>query len=356
MVFERYLRRELRAAILLVLVAFLGLFSFFDLVHELEDLGRGGYQLQHAALFVALKLPGRTYELMPIVVLIGALYAFTMLARHSEITVLRASGLSTVQLLGLLGRHGLWYVLITFMVGEFVAPPAEDAARLLKLRYTAEMVAQEFRSGVWMKDGLRFINVRSVRPDTSLAGVRIFEFDGERRLRTIQEAKTASFVPPDHWRLEDVVETEFTDTATRVHKRDEVAWHTELTPGILSVGLAVPDRMSLYSLYVFVRHLEENHQKTGRYVIALWKKVVYPLAVFVMLGLALPFAYMHDRMGAVSVKVFVGIMIGILFHMLNGLFSNLGVINSWPPPVAALTPSLLFLATAWGMMRWVERR
>ncbi|MBL8472427.1 MAG: LPS export ABC transporter permease LptG [Rhodocyclaceae bacterium] len=346
----------MRAAILLVLVAFLGLFSFFDLVHELEDLGRGGYQLQHAALFVLLKLPGRAYELLPIVVLIGSLYAFTMLARHSEITVLRASGLSTRQLLGLLARQGLWYALATFLIGEFAAPPAEDAARLLKLHYTADVVAQEFRSGVWMKDGSRFINVRSVLPDGSLGGIRMFLFDADRQLTSIQEAKAATFVPPDTWRLQDVVQTEFTGRATRVSKLDMVPWRTELTPGILSVGLAVPERMSVYSLYVFSRHLEENRQKSDRYVIALWKKLVYPLAVFVMLALALPFAYMHDRMGAVSVKVFVGIMIGILFHMLNGLFSNLGIINSWPAPVAALTPSLLFLATAWSMMWWVERR
>ena len=100
----------------------------------------------------------------------------------------------------------------------------------------------------------------------------------------------------------------------------------------------------------------DNQVKTQRYEIAMWKKLVYPLAALVMMALALPFAYLQDRMGAVSVKVFAGIMLGITFHMLNGLFSNLGIINSWPPFFSAITPSALFLMAAAGMLWWVERR
>jgi hypothetical protein len=105
------------------------------------------------------------------------------------------------------------------------------------------------------------------------------------------------------------------------------------------VLLVMPERMSVASLYRYIRHLKDNQVKTQRYEIAMWKKLVYPLAALVMMALALPFAYLQDRMGAVSVKVFAGIMLGITFHMLNGLFSNLGAINSWPPFFSAMTPS-----------------
>jgi lipopolysaccharide export system permease protein len=114
--------------------------------------------------------------------------------------------------------------------------------------------------------------------------------------------------------------------------------------------------MSLINLYQYIRHLRDNQQKTQRYEIALWKKLVYPLAALVMMILALPFAYMQDRMGAVSIKVFAGIMLGIAFHMLNGLFSSLGAINDWRPFWSAITPSALFLLAAGGMMLWADRR
>ena len=136
----------------------------------------------------------------------------------------------------------------------------------------------------------------------------------------------------------------------------DLVWKSELTPEVLSVLMVVPERMSIFSLATYIKHLSVNKQKTERYEIALWKKLAYPFASLVMMGLALPFGYMQTRMGGVSLKVFSGIMIGVGFHLLNGLFSNLGVINGWVPAVAALTPSIVFLIAAMTMMWWVERR
>jgi lipopolysaccharide export system permease protein len=129
-----------------------------------------------------------------------------------------------------------------------------------------------------------------------------------------------------------------------------------LTPDIMTVLMVDPGRMSLVNLYLYIHHLSENQQKTQRYEIAIWKKLIYPAAALVMMALALPFGYLHDRMGNVSLKVFLGVMLGVTFHMLNGLLSSLGVINSWEPIVAALTPSALFLLAAAVMTWWVERR
>jgi lipopolysaccharide export system permease protein len=355
-VYERHLAREIYGATLLVLAAFLGLFGFFDLIHELENVGKGSYQLHHALGYVALTLPGRAYEILPIAVLIGALYALTLLARHSEITVLRTSGLATGSLLLTLAKIGALFVVLTFIVGEIVAPPAERAAQQLRLTARSQLVGQELRSGLWVKDGLSFINVRQVLPDTSLRGVRVYAFDATYHLRSVSEAEKGSFVPSGHWLLSNVVETRFDAERAHVSHQDEVVWQSALNPDMLSVLLVDPENMSLGNLYQYTQHLSDNRQKTERYEIALWKKLVYPFATLVMMALALPFAYAHDRMSAVSVKVFTGVMLGILFHMLNGLFSHLGVINSWRPLFAAVTPSIMFLLAAGAMLWWVERR
>lgn len=355
-IYERYMAREIYAATALVLVAFLALFAFFDLIHEFEDLGKGGYQLHHAVMYVTLTMPGRVYELFPIAVLIGTLYGLTLLARHSEITVLRASGLSTRAMLSSLGKIGIIFVLLTFVFGEFIAPPAEKAAQELRLKATSALVAQEFRTGLWVKDELSFVNVRDVLPDASLRQVRIYQFDQKYQLLSISEAERGVFQPPDHWKLENVVRTLFDGERARVERMPELEWRSALNPDILSVLMVVPERMSLSTLYVYIRHLADNQQKTERYEIALWKKIFYPLATLVMMALALPFAYTHNRMTAVSIKVFTGVMMGITFHMLNGLFSHLGVINGWRPFFSAITPSAMFLFAAGGMLWWVERR
>ncbi len=355
-VYERHLAREIYSATLLVLAAFLALFAFFDLIHEMAEVGKDNYQLQHAVGYVALTLPGRAYEIFPIAVLIGSLYALTLLARHSEITVFRASGLSTGELLLTLAKIGLAFVAATFLLGEFIAPPAERAAQQLRLTAMSKLVAQEFRSGLWVKDGQSFINVREVLPNGSLRKIRVYAFDEDYRLSSISEADAGRFLPPDHWQLGNVVQTHFDGDRAEVSRHEQLVWQSALNPDILAVLLVVPERMSVINLYQYIRHLSDNQQKTQRYEIALWKKLIYPLATLVMMALALPFAYAHSRMGAVSIKVFAGVMLGILFHMLNGLFSHLGVINSWQPLVAAMTPSVMFLLAAGSMLWWVERR
>lgn len=355
-VYERHLAREIYGDTLLVLAAFLGLFAFFDLIHELESVGKGGYEIHHALAFVALTLPGRAYEILPIAVLIGTLYALTLLARHSEITVLRTSGLATGELLLTLAKIGSVFVVLTFLIGEFVAPQTERMAQQLQLTAKSKLVGQEFRSGLWIKDGHSFINVREVLPDASLRGVRVYAFDEDYRLRSISAAERGSYVPSGHWQLNNVAHTYFEHDKATVAREDQLEWRSALNPDILSVLLVVPERMSLLNLYQYIRHLSDNQQKTQRYEIALWKKLVYPLATLVMMALALPFAYAHDRMAVVSVKVFIGVMLGIFFHMLNGMFSHLGVINSWIPLVSAVTPSVIFLLAAASLLWWVERR
>lgn len=353
----RHLAREIYGSTGMVLVAFLGLFGFFDFINELDSIGKRGYELHQAFIYVLLLVPGRIYELLPIAVLIGTLYALTTLARHSELTVMRVSGLSTGRMLKILAGIGSVFVVLTFVMGEYIAPPAERAAQQFRLQATQSTVSQDLRSGLWVKDGSMFINVRTLTADQVMEGVRIYEFDEAQGLRTIGEAERGTYAGPEAgWRLTNVSQTLFEGGRTSVRVLPELDWHSDLTPEVLSVLMVVPERMSVTTLYTYSRHLAENRQKAGRYEIALWKKLVYPFAALVMIGLALPFAYTHDRMGGVSVKVFGGIMIGIGFHLLNGLASNLGVINGWSPPLAAMLPSGLFLLAAAGMLLWVEHR
>jgi lipopolysaccharide export system permease protein len=354
--YQRYLMRETFAAIFLVLAAFLALFSFFDLLNELRRIGEGGYQLIHAVTIVALSLPGMIYELSPIAALIGSLYALSSLARHSEITVLRASGLATRDLLLTLFRVAGLLALLTMLVGEALVPFSERMAEELRIRALNRVIAQGFDSGLWVKDGRTFINIRKATPGAGLEGVRIYKFDQTNALESVTDVAEAEFQPPERWLLKGVVRTVLEGETTRVERAATAEWRSAVTPELLAVLMVSPERMSLPRLIDYVQHLSDNRQKTERYEIAIWKKLFYPLSAFVMVALALPFGYSHNRVGGVSLKIFAGVMVGILFYMLHGLFSNLGVINSWPPFASATAPSALFLLAAVVMLWWVERR
>jgi lipopolysaccharide export system permease protein len=356
-----YFTREIYGATLTVLLAFLGLFAFFDFVNELDSIGRHGYQTYHALAYVVMLIPSRMYELLPVSVLIGSLYALTMLARHSEITVMRASGLSTKKMLGMLCLIGIAPVALTYIFGEYIAPAAESTARQWRLTSTNSVISQQLRSGLWVKDGPRVINVRILQPDRSMERVRVFTFDEASVLQSIAEAARGIYVQADekgkgHWYLTGVTRADFFDDHTTLTSLNEMIWESVLTPEVLSVLMVLPERMSVTALLAYIGHLRENQQSANLYEIALWKKLIMPFTSLVMMILALPFALTHERSGGVSAKVFLGVMLGVAFYLLNGMFSSLGMINSWPPPIAAITPSLLFLTAAAAMLYVVERR
>jgi lipopolysaccharide export system permease protein len=353
---ERYLARQIYSAVSFVLVGFLALFAFFDLIHELGDLGKGAYHLREIFVFVLLSMPAHAYELLPVVVLIGTLYVLSYLASNSEYTVMRVSGLSPARAAGMLMRIGLAFVALTLVIGEWVSPYAEEAAQSLRMRALSSLIGQDLGSGLWLKDARSFINIREARSADTVTGVRIYEFDASNQLRVASAAARAEYRGAGLWQLSDVVQTQFTGSGPRVARFATAEWHSEVNPELLKVLIVRPDRMSIWGLYKYIRHLTENRQKTERYQIAMWKKLFYPLATLVMMVLALPFAYIHARAGMVGVKVFSGIMLGVFFHMLNSLFAHVGLLQNWPPIAAALVPGVTFFCAAVLMMWWVERR
>jgi len=356
--FPRYLAREIYASIALVFTALLMLFAFLELINEVRGMG-GNYQLGYVLMFILLSMPGHIYELFPVAVLIGSIFALVQMSAHSEITVFRASGASVVQLVKILLRIGLPLVVISLLCGELLAPPSERLAQEMRLRAkNAEVQVKEFRSGVWVKDEHNFVNARTMLPDNSLRNLSIYQFDDSYHLRSVTAAQSAKYESDGYWHLEGVTRTNFEagGTAAAADNQESMEWRSTITPSLLSVLLVVPEQMSAWSLYQYTSYLRDNHQKTARYEIAMWKKLVYPLAVLVMMLLALPFASHQRRSGGVSGKVFSGIVLGLTFHFIGKLFSDLGALNGWSPLLSATAMTLLFALLASGMLWWTERR
>jgi len=353
---RRYIAVEIFVATALVMAALVMLFAFFDMVEQVKDLGRGAYTLRLVAAYVLLSTPSHAYELFPIAALIGALFALAQLVAGSEYTVMRTSGVSSANMVATLVGTGLVLAIVTFAFGEFVGPPAEQFAQRLRSKAITGVVAQEFRSGLWIKDERSFINVIEVLRDTSLRGVRIYDFDEQYRLRSISFARRGAYQSDRRWLLYDVERTNFDGVQTAVQKLPQASWNSVLDPDLINLLLVRPEKMSALSLYSYAQHLKENRQRALRYEIALWNKLTYPLAVMVMVVLALPFAYIQARQAGVGAKIFAGIMLGLVFHFLGRLSSHLGLIYDWPAFASAIVPTVTFFSLAVGMLWWQERR
>jgi lipopolysaccharide export system permease protein len=335
------------------------LFAFFDLIHELANVGKDDYPLGRALLFVGLSVPGHIYELVPTAALIGALFAIAQMVANSEYTVMRTSGASLTQITLSIVRVGIPLAIATFLAGEFLAPPAERLAKQVRAQaqgQTNRFVAQQFESGFWFKQDLTFVNIKSLLADMTLVDVRIYEFDRDLRLKALRVADSGTFVSDGLWRLANVQTTALGPEGAKVVRSDRLDWETVLKPSILTVYQVAPEKLELPTLYDNIRILGGNQQKTSRFEIALWNKIFYPAAVLVMMVLALPFAYFQRRAGGVGFRIFAGTILGLVFFLLGRLFAYVGVINDWPPLFAAAFPVVAFVVVAATMLWWLERR
>ena len=378
---RRLLHREIWFSVAFVALAFLTLFSFFDLVDELGDIGKGNpanpYRLIHAVAFTALWAPSRLYELLPIAVLIGCIFVMARFAQSSEFTILRTSGMGPGRALKSLIWIGVAFAAITFAMGDYIAPQATRAAQLLKSKYLGQISLGQ--TGAWLKDRQQFssfaVNVGALDGDGSLRNVKIYEFNSKGQILASVQAARGQF-ETDAWVLTDVKRQEFylpdasaaADPSTAPGSMADKAriegssllnewrWPTGISAEMVSVALLRPDRMATVDLFRYIRHLKSNGQTSQRYEIEFWRKVFYPISCLVMVVLALPFAYLHFRSGVISGFVFAGVMIGMSFFLLNNVFGYMGNLNDWEPWITAAVPGLIYTLASLGAFTWLVLR
>jgi lipopolysaccharide export system permease protein len=363
---RRLLYREIIASTAFVMLAFLALFFFIDFVGEMENVGKHGYTFIDALLSCLLQLPGHLYELAPIGVLIGAIYAMARLAQSSEYTILRTGGLDPLRALKLLSTLGMVFVLITFVVGDVMTPWSQTRATLMQSQFSGGL--RIGRHGVWLRDvhvdaqGKEHhvtVNVAGARSDGAVTDVSIYEFDPQGRLTSRINAARARVDDEGHWELDDVVQIHWPAQLEQEPPLDtqlpHMTWTSGLDRDVVAAAVLPLATMSTLALYTYMEHLSGQAQAAQRYELQFWKKALYPFACLVMMALALPFAYLSTRRGGVGFKVFGGIMLGISFVLLNNVVGHLALLHDWTPWLAAGAPSLIYLLMSLAAFGWLVR-
>jgi lipopolysaccharide export system permease protein len=376
-IYERYFAKQIYVSFGFILFALVALFLFFDVLSELGSVN-AKYTLPLALLHVLLKAPSRMVEIIPIAGLIGSIYVFAMMASQSEFTIFRVAGLDIKRSLLTLGKVSLPIVVFTLLISEVMGPYAESLSERIRMQALGSTFSSQFRSGVWIKDqlrdsdgsgpirpGVRYVNVGAIDQNDQIRQIRMYEFDPNYRLLSIRSAASGRFDNRGIWELNDISETRFTekrsnDPLDAVYSAQtkvipKLSLESQVTPQILNVLLTSPEKMSIVSLGRFILHLQDNKQDLQRHSIAFWKKLIYPFIIFVMLALALPFAFMKIRSGSVGIKVFGGIMLGMSFQLFNTLFSSIGLLGALPAFFTAIFPPLVYLVLAFLALKWVAR-
>ncbi|MDD5113622.1 MAG: LPS export ABC transporter permease LptG [Methylobacter sp.] len=353
-VLNGYIVREILKGSLVALVLLLTLFNLFTFSDEIKDLGKGHYGLKEIFTYLALTSPTVFYELMPASALLGSLFILGAMGNNHEIIAMRAAGLSVFGILRAVMLAGAIMVAMAIAVGEFIAPSAERAARLLKVTAQNEQVVMNSKYGLWLREGKKFINVRQLQDDGSLSDINIFELDDAAHLRSSTHADAARFLGDQQWQLEQIKQSEISTKQILASQQTESIWRSSIAPDLVKIVVVNPNNLALYDLIMYIDFLKDNQQKSHVYEMALWGRIVNPLVTFIMLLISAPFVIGVKRGVSVGGRMMIGVVIGMGFNIIDKIAGHIGLIYDLNPPLIAVVPSLIALSLALFAIRKVQ--
>lgn len=342
---ERYLGKTVIAGTLLALLLLVSVATLIDVVNELDDIGKQGYTYLQAGLYIFLTMPQRIYELFPFAMLLGSLISLGNLAANSEIIVMRATGVSVVYIIGAIIKTGFLMTVVIMLVGEFVAPVSEQKAKGLRNYSATKQVRLSMRNGLWAKDGNRFLNIKDVFPDKRLGRIRVFEMDNKGRMKEYVSIKSAIY-NDNSWELNNVYRRKISNDGVETKLTKNERWSKLLAPDLFDVIVVKPKYMSASKLYRYVKYLEQNGLDTSLYELSFWTRFTIPLSGMVMVLIAMPFVFGSLRSGGAGQRLFIGVLIGVAFHLSYQAFINLGLVYEIPPFIAATLPLAVAVVVA----------
>ena len=347
---DRYIGSSVFVAILAVLGIILGLATLFAFIDEMGD-ASDTYTLLDVLSYVLLTAPRRLYDMLPMAALIGCLIGLGSLASNSELTIMRAAGVSIGRIVWAVMKPMLVLMVAGVLIGEYVAPATESAAQANRSLAQGSGDAQSARHGLWHRQGDEFIHVNSVQPNGVLYGVTRYHFDKERHMLSASFSKRAEF-DKDHWQLSDVTTTLFHEKSTEVVTAPVERWEIALSPQLLSTVVMAPESLSISGLWGYIHYLADQGLNNGRYWLAFWVKVLQPLVTAALVLMAISFIFGPLRSVTLGQRVFTGVLVGFTFRIVQDLLGPSSLVFGFSPLFAVLVPaSVCALAGVWLLRR-----
>lgn len=354
MILDRYLSSHIHRSTLMVLLTLVSLSLFFTLVQQIDNLGKGDFSGWRFIEYLLLRIPGLAVQFMPLAVLIGSMLSLGALAANSELIAFQAAGVSQRRLARSISLAALVMAVLTWLVADFVTPLSETRAREIKTASIGKGGSLLSRSGLWVKEGQHVIFVGRLFPDGSAKQVEIHEFDEQDRLRMALKARSA--LPRNGgWLLQSVQQTLFEENRVSSRFHEQWLYRGGLSEELLSSLVIDPGRMSLLDLWGYMRFLRSNGIDTAVESLAFWRKFYAPLTLVVMALLALPFVSGSQRQGNAGQRLVIGILLGLVFVMLDKLLIQFGLQWHVPAVINALLPTALFAVLMAVLMRRSEQ-
>jgi lipopolysaccharide export system permease protein len=342
-ILDRYIVRAILGSVLMVLMVMLVLGALFIFIDQQQDIGTGGYTTLGALWYTLMNLPQLAYELLPIMALIGSLLGLGALARGSELTVIRAAGVSIARLASMALLAGLILTLFEVLLGEFLAPPLQQAAREQKAFSKLSGNVSFGGSGAWVRDGDLILSVAGQSSQRQFGSMQIFELSPEHRLLAMGRAGHAVAGSKGKWLLSDYTESRFDDNTITTRPPGERLLASNVSAGFLGLAVEDPKQLTGRALWRLITYFRNNSLDASEYVFAFWSRIARTMAVMFTVLLAIPFVLGSMRAAGTGTRMMLGLLLGIGFFLLQRLIESGTVVYNLNPVVLAWFPTTLLV-------------
>ena len=352
-ILSRYIGRTVLTHTLMVMAVLLAIYFFITLMDELAYVGQGRYSILGALQYALMLLPRQIYELFPLVALLGGMLGLGTLASSNELTVIRAAGVSVRRIMLAVMQMALLLMLAVALIGELAAPQLEQQARMMRAQAISQNVSLNVKGGLWVRDGDTYISVRHLLPEGVAHDITLYVFTPEQRLQEMVQAREAVYAG-GQWTLHKVMRSRIDHAGVATAALEQLPWQTSLTPEVIGVAALQPDKLSIAELAGYVDYTRSNSLDARGYELALWARVVAPFAAGGMMLLAVPFIFGSLRSVSIGLRITVGGLLGIGFHLFNGVFGRIALVYDLSPLLSAIVPTVIVYGLWWGLMRRVQ--
>ncbi|SOD40624.1 LPS export ABC transporter permease LptG [Nitrosovibrio sp. Nv4] len=350
-IINRYLALQIVMGLGIATAVLLPLFGFLDLLDQLDDVGKGTYRVKDAFLHTALLLPRRFIQLAPFIALLGNVVALGRLAVGSELTAMRAAGVSPARISLASLSVGLILLSLITVLDQFVAPQFQQKAISSRAVALEKSAALGKHLGIWTRDERNILRIGEMLHAGKAADIELMHFDDNGFLLTYTYAGYADFIDGDLWELRDVTTKTFTGNGIESVSTASMQWKSFLNPDDISTLTKSPESLSPIELFFHVRFLRSTGQEVDAYALALWRKGGGILTTVAMLLLSIPFVFGSVRAGLGN-RLVLASMLGISVYLFDQIVANAGLLLHLNPALTALLPGLVLIALA-GL--WLRR-
>lgn len=348
---DRYIIAHIFALTAIAALALSAIYTFITFVSESGDIGKGDYGALQLAGYVLWLIPTSLHTLLPIIALLGTLMGLGTLAGQNEITAMRAAGVSLMRIGRATLMAGVVIGAINLALGDWLAPLGKQSAVELREQYSKGRMPGAINEPVWLREGDNIMHIREVRTETEVADVVAYNLGPDLGFRVILHVEEAHYVD-GHWVLRNVQRTEFSEAGAKVSELPELIWEGRIPPEVLKLVMLKANAISIRGLLRLTDYLRINGLDDSGYRLELYRKLMAPVTVIVMMLFAVPFVMGSLRSSGTGQRLLFGILVGVAFYMANEVTANTGQISGWPPLLSAGLPTVLLgIVAVWRLAR-----